>query len=124
MWERTDSTGPELWIPETGSPYHTPGRAGAGHLPLKHRHLTQVEKKTLCFVIYSMGQTEPTPPSLTTPPKVVEIKVTASFSGEAERKALWNVGIPATQLPWLGAHKLSKPPGSATGLLHLLTQGS
>lgn len=55
---------------------------------------------------------------------VVEIKVPGSFSGGAERNVLWNVGIPATQLPWLGAHKLSKPPGRATGVLHLVTQGS
>lgn len=28
----------------------------------------------------------------------------------AEREGFWNVGIPDTQLPWPGAHKLSKPP--------------
>lgn len=38
------------------------------------------------------------------------IKVPGSFSGRAERERLWNVGIPNTQLPWPGAHKLSKPP--------------
>lgn len=27
------------WTLETGSPYRTPGRVGAGHLPLKHRDL-------------------------------------------------------------------------------------
>lgn len=46
------------------------------------------------------------------PPSVAVIKVPASFSGMAGGWGWgWNVGIPDTQLPWPGAHKLSKPPG-------------
>lgn len=124
MWERTEDTGPEL--ADSGNrnslSHSWQGRGWASSSEAQRS--TQVGKKTPYFVIYSLGETEPTPPSLTTPPRVVEIKVPGSFSGGAERKVLWNVGIPATQLPWLGAHKLSKPPGSAMGLLYLLTQGS
>lgn len=119
VWEMTDNTGPELADTENRKSLSHSWQ-GEGWA----QRSTQVGRKTPYSVIYSMGQTEPMPPSLTTPPRVVEIKVPGSFSRGAERKVLWNVGIPATQLPWLGAHKLSKPPGSARGLLHLLTRGS
>lgn len=67
-------------------------------------------RKTPLSVIYSMGG-RVYAVHLTTPPGTCRDKSPRILLWRGERKVLWNVGIPATQLPWLGAHKLSKPPG-------------
>lgn len=93
VWERTDDTGPGL--ADTGN------RKSLSHSWQGEgwAQIYQVGKKTPYFVIYSMRQTEPMPPSLTTPPRVVDIKVPGSFSGGAERKVLWNVGYQLLSCP-------------------------
>lgn len=91
----------------------------------KENDSIEVDVTLFSSIIYGKGQGPARMPlNLTAPPAAVVIKVPGSFSGMTEREGLWNVGIADTQLPWPGAHKLSKPQGSAIGLLYLLTQGS
>lgn len=92
--------------------YHTPGGRGRG-AGLSFSERTVIPQKwgrdgALGSVIYRLGQSLVASLVYHTSLGCSDKNPRILLCGRTEREELWNAGIPATQLPWPGAHKLSK----------------
>lgn len=92
----------------------------------KDNNFVEVDGAPFSSVTYGMGQSlAGIPFNPTAPPQYCSNKKPRILLGRAERKELWNVRRPGTQLLLARSPQAFKiPEVSAIGLLYLLTQGS